>query len=216
MKRIIAPSFLASNFLQLAQEVSMVNESVAEWLHLDIMDGRFVPNISFGLPVVEQISQVTDKFCDVHLMIVEPEKYISDFKKAGADQISVHIEACPHLHRVLEQIHDLGMKAGIAVNPHTPIDFLKDIIQHADVVNLMSVNPGFGGQKFIEHTYVKIKELRQLIDNKGLDTLIQIDGGVTSDNAAKLFETGVNVLVAGSSVFKATDPKGAIKELLNA
>ena len=171
MKRIIAPSFLASNFLQLASEVAMVNESAAEWLHLDIMDGRFVPNISFGLPVVAHIASATDKFCDVHLMIVEPEKYIADFKKAGADQLCVHIEACPHLHRVLEQIHDQGMQAGVAVNPHTPIDFLKDIIQHADVVNLMSVNPGFGGQKFIEHTYVKIKELRKLIDDKGLDTL---------------------------------------------
>lgn len=216
MKRIIAPSFLASNFLQLGAEVAMVNESVAEWLHLDIMDGRFVPNISFGLPVVEHIAGATDKFCDVHLMIVEPEKYVADFKNAGADQISVHIETCPHLHRVLEQIHDLGIKAGIAVNPHTPIDFLKDIIQHADVVNLMSVNPGFGGQQFIEHTYVKIKELRQLIDQKGLDTLIQIDGGVTSENASALFESGVNVLVAGSSVFKAPDPKKAIAELLDA
>lgn len=216
MKRIIAPSFLASNFLQLGAEVAMVNESVAEWLHLDIMDGRFVPNISFGLPVVEHIAGATDKFCDVHLMIVEPEKYVADFKNAGADQISVHIETCPHLHRVLEQIHDLGIKAGIAVNPHTPIDFLKDIIQHADVVNLMSVNPGFGGQQFIEHTYVKIKELRQLIDQKGLDTLIQIDGGVTSENASALFESGVNVLVAGSSVFKAPDPKKAIAALLDA
>jgi len=216
MKRIIAPSFLASNFLQLASEVAMVNDSAAEWLHLDIMDGRFVPNISFGLPVVEHIASATDKFCDVHLMIVEPEKYITDFKKAGADQLSVHIEACPHLHRVLEQIHDLDMKAGIAVNPHTPIDFLKDIIQHADVVNLMSVNPGFGGQRFIEHTYVKIKELSQLIQEKGLNTLIQIDGGVTQQNARALFDSGVNVLVAGSSVFKASDPQKAIADLLDA
>lgn len=216
MKRIIAPSFLASNFLQLASEVAMVNESAAEWLHLDIMDGRFVPNISFGLPVVEHIASATKKFCDVHLMIVEPEKYITDFKKAGADQLCVHIEACPHLHRVLEQIHDQDMKAGIAVNPHTPIDFLKDIIQHADVVNLMSVNPGFGGQAFIEHTYTKIKELRKMIDDKGLDTLIQIDGGVTQQNARTLFDTGANVLVAGSSVFKADDPKRAIADLLDA
>jgi len=216
MKRIIAPSFLASNFLQLASEVAMVNQSAAEWLHLDIMDGRFVPNISFGLPVVEHISSATKKFCDVHLMIVEPEKYITDFKKAGADQLCVHIEACPHLHRVLEQIHDQDMKAGIAVNPHTPIDFLKDIIQHADVVNLMSVNPGFGGQAFIEHTYTKIKELRKMIDEKGLDTLIQIDGGVTQQNARTLFDTGANVLVAGSSVFKAPDPKQAIADLLDA
>lgn len=216
MKRIIAPSFLASNFLQLASEVAMVNESAAEWLHLDIMDGRFVPNISFGLPVVEHIASATKKFCDVHLMIVEPEKYITDFKKAGADQLCVHIEACPHLHRVLEQIHDQDMKAGIAVNPHTPIDFLKDIIQHADVVNLMSVNPGFGGQAFIEHTYTKIKELRKMIDDKGLDTLIQIDGGVTQQNARTLFDTGANVLVAGSSVFKAAEPKRAIADLLDA
>ena len=216
MKRIIAPSFLASDFLKLAEEVAMVNGSRAEWLHLDIMDGRFVPNISFGLPVVEQIAGATGKFCDVHLMIVEPEKYITDFKNAGADQISVHIEACPHLHRVLEQIHDLGMKAGIAVNPHTPIGFLQDIIQHADVVNLMSVNPGFGGQKFIEHTYIKIRELRRLIDDKGLDTLIQIDGGVTLDNARTLFDPGANVLVAGSSVFKAPDPEKAIAALLDA
>lgn len=194
----------------------MVNESQAEWLHLDIMDGRFVPNISFGLPVVEQICSATDKFCDVHLMIVEPEKYIQAFKEAGADQISVHIEACPHLHRVLEQIHGLGIKAGIAVNPHTPISLLQDIIQHADVVNLMSVNPGFGGQRFIEHTYVKIRELRQMIDDKGLDTLIQIDGGVTRDNAGALFEAGVNVLVAGSSVFKAEDPASEVAALLKA
>lgn len=215
MKRIIAPSFLASDFLQLGSEVAMVNESAAEWLHLDIMDGRFVPNISFGLPVVEHIANATDKFCDVHLMIVEPEKYIADFKKAGADQLCVHIEACPHLHRVLEQIHDLGLQSGIAVNPHTPIDFLKDIIQHADVVNLMSVNPGFGGQQFIEHTYVKINELRRLIDEKGLKTLIQIDGGVTQQNARALFDSGVNVLVAGSSVFKAPDPIKAIADLLD-
>lgn len=216
MKRIIAPSFLASDFLQLGAEVAMVNESAAQWLHLDIMDGRFVPNISFGLPVVSRIAGATDKFCDVHLMIVEPEKYLADFKQAGADQISVHIEACPHLHRVLEQIHDLGMKAGVAVNPHTPITLLQDIIQHADVVNLMSVNPGFGGQKFIEHTYVKIKELRRLIDDKNLDTLIQIDGGATKENARALFDSGVNVLVAGSSVFNAPDPKIAISELLEA
>jgi len=216
MKRIIAPSFLASNFLQLASEVAMVNESAAEWLHLDIMDGRFVPNISFGLPVVEHIASATKKFCDVHLMIVEPEKYIADFKKAGANQLSVHIETCPHLHRTLEQIHDLDMKAGIAVNPHTPIDLLKDIIQHADVVNLMSVNPGFGGQVFIEHTHIKIRELRKMIDDKGLDTLIQIDGGVTQQNARNLFDSGANVLVAGSAVFKAADPKKAIADLLDA
>lgn len=213
--RIIAPSFLASDFLRLQEEVTMVNESEAEWLHLDIMDGRFVPNISFGLPVVEHIRKATHKTCDIHLMIVEPEKYLQDFKTAGADNISVHIEACPHLHRTLEQIHDLGMKAGIAVNPHTPIDFLQDIIQHADIVNLMSVNPGFGGQSFIEHTMVKIRQLRSLIDQKSLPTLIQIDGGVTLSNARAIFDAGANVLVAGSSVFKAKDPKAAIATMLH-
>lgn len=213
--RIIAPSFLASDFLHLQQEVEMVNDSEAEWLHLDIMDGRFVPNISFGLPIVEQIRAVTKKACDVHLMIVEPEKYLQDFKEAGADHIAVHIEACPHLHRVLQQIHSLGMKAGIAVNPHTPIDSLQDIIQDADIVNLMSVNPGFGGQSFIEHTLVKIRQLKTMIDAKGLNTLIQIDGGVTEKNAKIIFDAGANVLVAGSSVFKATDPKAAISRLLH-
>lgn len=213
--RIIAPSFLASDFLHLGREVEMVNDSEAQWLHLDIMDGRFVPNISFGLPVVEQISKATHKACDVHLMIVEPEKYLQDFKDAGADHIAVHIEACPHLHRVLQQIHSLDMKAGIAVNPHTPIDSLQDIIQHADIVNLMSVNPGFGGQSFIAHTLVKIRQLRTMIDTKGLDTLIQIDGGVTMDNAKIIFDAGANVLVAGSSVFKAPDPKAAISQLLH-
>lgn len=213
--RIIAPSFLASDFLRLQEEITMVNESEAQWLHLDIMDGRFVPNISFGLPIVEQIRKATPKICDVHLMIVEPEKYLNDFKKAGADQICVHIEACPHLHRVLEQIHDLDMKAGIAVNPHTPIDFLQDIIQHADIVNLMSVNPGFGGQRFIEHTLVKIRQLRELIELKSTNTLIQIDGGVTLENAEIIFAAGADVLVAGSSVFKAPDPKAAIAALLH-
>lgn len=213
--RIIAPSFLASDFLRLQEEITMVNESEAQWLHLDIMDGRFVPNISFGLPIVEQIRKATPKICDVHLMIIEPEKYLNDFKKAGADQICVHIEACPHLHRVLEQIHDLDMKAGIAVNPHTPIDFLQDIIQHADIVNLMSVNPGFGGQRFIEHTLVKIRQLRELIELKSTNTLIQIDGGVTLENAEIIFAAGADVLVAGSSVFKAPDPKAAIAALLH-
>lgn len=213
--RIIAPSFLASDFLRLQEEITMVNESEAQWLHLDIMDGRFVPNISFGLPIVEQIRKATPKICDVHLMIIEPEKYLNDFKKAGADQICVHIEACPHLHRVLEQIHDLDMKAGIAVNPHTPIDFLQDIIQHADIVNLMSVNPGFGGQRFIEHTLVKIRQLRELIELKSTNTLIQIDGGVTLENAEIIFAAGADVLVAGSSVFKASDPKAAIAALLH-
>jgi ribulose-phosphate 3-epimerase len=210
---IIAPSLLASNFLKLQDECTLVNESEADWFHLDVMDGRFVPNISYGLPVIEQIRTIAKKPCDVHLMIWEPEKFTEAFKKAGADILTVHIEACVHLHRNIEQIKSLGMKAGVAVNPHTPIDALKDVLQDIDVVNLMSVNPGFGGQEFIPHTLQKIKDLRRMIDEKGLKVLIEIDGGVTVANAKEIVDAGADVLVAGNTVFKAKDPKATISKL---
>ncbi len=210
---IIAPSLLAADFLHLQDECDMLNEGEADWFHLDVMDGRFVPNISFGLPVIEQIRKATKKVCDVHLMIVEPEKYIEAFKNAGADCLSVHIEACPHLHRNIEQIKGLGMKAGVAINPHTPVSFLSDIIHNVDVVNLMSVNPGFGGQKFIQYTFEKIKQLRKMIDDKGLKVHIEIDGGVTLENAASIIAAGADVLIAGSTVFKSPDPIATIAKL---
>jgi ribulose-phosphate 3-epimerase len=210
---IVAPSLLASDFLRLYDECMLVNESEADWFHLDVMDGRFVPNISYGLPVIEKIKTVAKKPCDVHLMIWEPEKYTEAFKKAGADILTVHIEACVHLHRNIEQIKSLGMKAGVAVNPHTPVESLKDILHDIDVVNLMSVNPGFGGQQFIPHTLQKIKELRRMIDERGLKVLIEIDGGVTLDNAKEIAGAGADVLVAGNTVFKAKDPKAVISQL---
>jgi ribulose-phosphate 3-epimerase len=213
---IIAPSLLASNFLQLEQECAMLNASEAEYFHLDVMDGVFVPNISFGLPVIEQIRKATTKICDVHLMIVQPEKYITAFKNAGADILTVHVEACPHLHSTLQQIKAAGMKAGVALNPHTPVDTLKDVIKDIDLVCIMSVNPGFGGQKFIEHTYDKVKALKSLIISNNAATLIEIDGGVTEHNASALIAAGADVLVAGTTVFKAADPIAMISQLKKA
>ena len=210
---IIAPSLLASNFLRLADECAMINSSEAEWFHLDVMDGRFVPNISFGLPVIEQIRTATTKVLDVHLMIEEPEKYTEAFAKAGANILSVHIEACRNLHRNIQQIHDLGMKAGVAVNPHTPIHLLVDIIEDIDLVNLMSVNPGFGGQAFITYTLKKIAELRKLINERNPKVEIEIDGGVNLNNAASIIAAGATVLVAGNTVFKSKNPIETIAAL---
>lgn len=210
---LIAPSLLSSNFLQLSSEIKMINESAADWFHLDVMDGRFVPNISFGLPVIAAISKEAQKPLDVHLMIVEPEKYITDFAKAGSTHLTVHLEACPHLHRSLQMIHNEGMKAGVAVNPHSPVSLLENVIEDTDIVCLMSVNPGFGGQKFIPQTIQKIRELRRLIDASGSKALIEVDGGITKDNAAGIIAAGADVLVAGNTVFGAPQPSDMIATL---
>lgn len=210
---LVAPSLLSANFLDLQSDCNMINESEADWYHLDVMDGRFVPNISFGPMIVEFFRKATKKTCDVHLMIAEPEKFAEQFKNAGADILSVHFEACHHLHRNLQQIHSLGMKAGVALNPHSPVGVLSDVLHDIDLVCMMSVNPGFGGQKFIPHTMSKIRELRKMIDDRGLKTLIEIDGGVTLDNAAAIVAAGADVLVAGNTVFRSKDPKYTIARL---
>jgi len=212
---IIAPSLLASNFFNLEAECKMLNESSADWYHLDIMDGRFVPNISYGPMFVEVFRKATNKICDVHLMIEEPGNYAEAFKKAGADILSVHIEACPHLHRNIQQIKSLGMQAGVAINPHTPVESLKDILADIDMVCMMSVNPGFGGQSFIPHTLLKIKQLREMIDERSLQVKIEVDGGVTLDNAKSIIDAGADVLVAGNTVFKSADPIATIAALKN-
>lgn len=213
MKHLIAPSLLAADFANLQSECEMINTSDADWFHLDIMDGMFVPNISFGMPVIEAINKHTLKPLDVHLMIENPDRYIKDFKKVGANILTVHYEACTHLHRTLQAIKAEGMKTGVALNPHTSIDLLEPLLEDIDLVCLMSVNPGFGGQSFIEGTYRKVAKLKELITKYNLDTKIEIDGGVTADNAKALLESGADVLVAGSFVFKSENPTQTIKEL---
>jgi ribulose-phosphate 3-epimerase len=215
MNCIVAPSLLSCDFTKIAEESEMLNNSDADWFHLDVMDGVFVPNISFGLPIISAFRKCTNKVLDVHAMIANPDPYIEDFKAAGADILTVHFEACTHLHRTVQAIKLAGMKAGVALNPHTPISVLSDILPELDLVLIMSVNPGFGGQKFIEHTFEKVKQLRDAIDKKGLKTIIEIDGGVNLENAPILMAAGANALVAGSTVFKSDNPASTIAALKN-
>ena len=214
MARIIAPSVLSADFLHLGRDIEMLNQSQAEWIHLDIMDGLFVPNISFGLPVVQAIRKATTKTLDVHLMIEQPERYITAFADAGADILTLHYEASRHLHRAMQQIRDAGMKAGVVLNPHTPVELLCDLLPYLDLVLLMSVNPGFGGQKFIPQILDKTVRLKKMIEKRGLDVMIEVDGGVNGDNAKALFNAGADALVAGSYVFGSKDPVQTIQTLL--
>lgn len=216
MSRIISPSLLSANFGNLNADLDMLNSSAAEWVHLDIMDGRFVPNISFGFPVIKAVKERTRKVMDVHLMIVEPDLYVEKFCQAGAQVLTVHVEACTHLHRTLQNIKSLGMKSGVALNPHTPISSIEEVANMADMFLIMSVNPGFGGQKFIETSLDKIRRLKQLLIDRGSNALIQVDGGVGAANAGALFEAGADVLVAGNAVFSAEDPQKMIETLLKA
>jgi len=213
MNRLVAPSLLAADFGNLSKDIEMVNSSQADWFHLDIMDGVFVPNISFGFPVIKEVKKLAKKPLDVHLMIVDPDRYLDRFKEYGADVLTVHYEACTHLHRTLTQIRSLGMKSGVSLNPHTSVELLDDILEDADLVLIMSVNPGFGGQKFIKNSLKKISRLKEMIIAKGCNTLIEVDGGVDASNADTLYNAGADVLVSGNAVFGAANPKDVIEKL---